>query len=378
MYQLSRYLEMMTDPVRIGAYERALRAVVRPGDVVVDLGAGAGLLGLLALEAGASRVYAVEFADVVLLGREAAERSGHAERITFLQGHSAMVDLPERVDLLLADLRGVLPLLGDSVTTFMDARDRFLKPGGRMIPFAEALVGAPVECASGFAAVSGWREPIAGLDYSHVADLAANLWTKQPFTSRDLLAPGQVLVAIDYATLESDRTRSRTRFTVERAGRCNGIGVWFRSELAPGVVIDTGPESPPTVYVRAYFPLSHEYAVEPGDTVDLDFQTRVVDKIDVWIWAVRIEREGQPPVEERHSDFEGVPLDVERLRRLAPGYAPALADEGRVTQYVLEAMDGRATLEEIAETVARRMPERFATGDAALAAVREVSRRYGR
>src|SRR5262249_31646982 len=131
MYDLDGYLRMMRDPVRMGSYAAAIRDGIRDGDVVLDIGAGLGVFGLLALQAGAARVYAVETSDVLDVAREVAGVVGVRDRLVFLQGDSCRLDLPERVDVVISDLHGALPLLGNGLQAIVDARRRFLKPGGR-------------------------------------------------------------------------------------------------------------------------------------------------------------------------------------------------------------------------------------------------------
>src|SRR5687767_13382746 len=53
MYGLPGYGRMIADPVRMTAYEAALRRVVGPGSVVADIGAGPGIMSLIACRLGA-------------------------------------------------------------------------------------------------------------------------------------------------------------------------------------------------------------------------------------------------------------------------------------------------------------------------------------
>src|SRR5260221_11182370 len=121
VYSVGGYGEMMADAVRMAAYERALRLACRPGSVVLDLGTGTGILALLACRVGARHVYAVDPSDTIGLAREIARVNDVSERITFIQGLSTDIELPEPVDVVVADVRGVLPMTGTSLATMIDA-----------------------------------------------------------------------------------------------------------------------------------------------------------------------------------------------------------------------------------------------------------------
>src|SRR5436853_7331941 len=96
----------LADEARVSAFRQAIAQVVRPGDVVLDLGAGTGILGLMACRAGAKRVYAVDEGPIIGLAHEVAAANGFQDRITHVKGLSTRVELPERVDVVLADQIG--------------------------------------------------------------------------------------------------------------------------------------------------------------------------------------------------------------------------------------------------------------------------------
>ena len=138
MYSAFVHLGMMQDERRMNAYARAIRAVVRPGDVVLDVGCGAGVMTFLALEAGASKVFAVEPSAAIELARIVA-RENHISGATFLRADLREVELPGPVDVIVADLRGAVPVFRDSLAVLDLARRRHLAPGGRMIPLSDQI-----------------------------------------------------------------------------------------------------------------------------------------------------------------------------------------------------------------------------------------------
>ena len=144
-YTTRSYGRMIGDGSRTAAYVEALRRAVTPGSVVLDVGTGTGFFALLACRLGAARVYAIEPADAIHVARQCAGSETEPERIVWLQARSTEVDLPERVDVIVADVRGVLPFLAGSVSGLIDARRRHLKQGGHVIPSRDVLRAVPAE-----------------------------------------------------------------------------------------------------------------------------------------------------------------------------------------------------------------------------------------
>src|SRR5260370_8838575 len=142
MYSLRAYGDMISDRGRVDAYANAIARAVRPGDVLVEIGCGPGVVGLVACRAGAARVYAIETEDVGHLAKQLASANGLAERIKFLQSDSRRTELPERVDVIVSDIRGTLPLFEHAIPSLEDARQRLLAPGGILIRQRDTLMAA--------------------------------------------------------------------------------------------------------------------------------------------------------------------------------------------------------------------------------------------
>ena len=125
---------MIRDRVRTEAFRRAIDSVVRPGDIVLDVGAGSGILSVFAARAGAARVYAVEQTSIAVLAQELAAANGVAEIVQVIHGDVLDIEPPERVDVIVSEWLGGFGIDEGMLVPVIAARDRWLKPGGVMIP----------------------------------------------------------------------------------------------------------------------------------------------------------------------------------------------------------------------------------------------------
>jgi predicted RNA methylase len=162
--ELDEHREFLADAPRVNAFARAIAEVVEPGQVVVDLGCGTGILGLLACRAGAARVYAIDGGPMAEVAHGIAAANGCGDRVTIVRGHSLDVILPERADLVISDEMGRFGFDGGILEYFADARRRFLKANGRFLPSALSLWIAPIEREDAAAHAAFWSTRPGGFE----------------------------------------------------------------------------------------------------------------------------------------------------------------------------------------------------------------------
>jgi predicted RNA methylase len=162
---------MLGDAPRMRAYLAALRGAQLAGKTVLDVGAGTGLLACWAARLGAARVLAAEASPMARLAREVAALNGLAAVQVLERRVEELRLAPHSVDVLVSEWMGFHLVNESMLDSVLVARDRFLKPGGLMLPARARLLAAPAELA---ADVLFWSNPACTgeLDMSCVARVA--------------------------------------------------------------------------------------------------------------------------------------------------------------------------------------------------------------
>jgi protein arginine N-methyltransferase 1 len=311
---------LLEDAARLDAWEAAIRATIRPGDVVLDLGAGMGILSLFACRAGAARVYAVESAPSVELARLVAADNGLEERIVCLRGRSQDVDLPERADVLVTDTTETFGLNGQILSAVIDARARLLKPEARLLPDEIELRVAPVEAPRAYdSLVDLWARDFRGFDLSAIRPFAANNKHPSALDSEALLAEPAALGALELGSLSEPSFAGRARVTTTRAGTAHGLAGFFAARLAEGITLTNDPRQATVSYVRALLPLAEPLALEAGDELVMEVSTHDGRE---WSWGAHRTPASGGSAEQRHqATRHGFPRTREEL--LHRGERPA-------------------------------------------------------
>ena len=288
---------MIRDRVRTEAFRRAIESVVRPGDVVLDVGAGSGILSLFAARAGAARVYAVEATTVAVLAEALAAANGAAEVVQVIQGDIMDVKLPERVDVIVSEWLGGFGIDEGMLVPVIAARDRWLKPRGVMIPRSVTAWTALVHDRYTAEMVAFLRDNPYGLDLGDLAEVTVNEIIYSG-TFRHLAAgdrrsgPGR-LWTTDAAVIPLAQAQAphqaETLLPVREPGTANALALWFSAGLAPGISLSVGPGDPPTHWGMTTAPLRRPVALTPGMAVRARVRTAPARPAGTWTsWAVAL------------------------------------------------------------------------------------------
>lgn len=362
------------------AYAQALRQTVRPGSVVLDIGAGTGIFSLLACQFGAGEVHAVEPHAAIEVARATAAANGCAGRISFHQTLSTAITLPRPADVIVSDLRGVLPLMQHHISAIADARRRLLAPGGVLIPRRDVLWAALVEDPKLYRPYAEpWITNDYGLDLRAGQPLVVNTWRKVNAKAEQLLVARQRWAILDYGSIELPDLSGELEWTAERAGTAHALLVWFDAELADGIGFSNAPGEPELIYGQAFFPLQEPVTLGPGDVVAIQLRADLVDDDYVWRWDTRVTAQGDSgrvKASFKQSTFYGAPLSLEKLKRREAGFVPQPLEAAEIDRFVLSMFDGKTSLGEIATALLARYPQRFARQQGALTHVADLAERY--
>ncbi|MDJ0737258.1 MAG: class I SAM-dependent methyltransferase [Nostocaceae cyanobacterium] len=289
---------MLEDMVRMEAYHSAIfknKSEMIADKVVLDVGTGTGVLAVWAAKAGAKRVYAVDASNAAELAKRLVRVSNLSDIVTVLHSKVEDIEIPEPVDVIVSEWMGSLLLKESMFDSVAYARDKWLKPGGLMLPsHATILLGlyAPTSdqdhthfIRAKFAKeMAQWNETVTNLqrldvDYSSFTseleqDLSDHFFQnaiRVNYLSPDNLASDpQRVLEFDCATVDPTALFQFSKdfqFTVSKHAEIKGFLGWFTTDFPNGVVLNTGPGNTYNHWGQQLYPLKQSFKVAPGEKV---------------------------------------------------------------------------------------------------------------
>lgn len=279
------HIRMLNDRNRTHSYQKVIREIVTPADLVLDLGTGTGIMAATAAMAGAKHVYAIERSMMAKLARQVFEVNGLSDRITLIEGTSTQVELPEKADVMVSELVGNDPLQEGILIATADAVKRHLKPQARLIPETLKIYGLPVAVPPEILreeiftpeAVKNWQEWY-GIDFSPLLQavqeqehsLLVNLYKTRKWLT---LSDPVLLTELDLKTSQHAVIRTSHQVRARNSGVLTGILIYFELNLGKTVRLSTHPlETTPENHWGGKVCIPSEpLPLDAGDWFDLNY-----------------------------------------------------------------------------------------------------------
>ncbi|KAL9407158.1 hypothetical protein Peur_004130 [Populus x canadensis] len=296
--------EMISDKVRMDAYGQAIlkNPSLMTGAVVMDVGCGTGILSLFAAKTGASRVIAVEASEkMASVATQIAKENGlwrctegnnqYTGVMEVVQGMVEEIDKsiqikPHSVDVLLSEWMGYCLLYETMLSSVLFARDKWLKPGGAILPDTASIYAAGF--GRGGTSLPFWEE-VYGFNMSCVGKELVQDAAKFPIVDvvdeKDLVTDAVLLQTFDLATMKPDEVDFTASIELEpksiclannsteltsKTTWCYGVVLWFDTGFTPRFcketpsVLSTSPYTPKTHWSQTIFTFLEPIAMAPG------------------------------------------------------------------------------------------------------------------
>ncbi len=224
--------QCLLDFKRTTAFQAAIQTIVKQGDIVLDAGAGSGILSFFAAQAGAMKVYAVEIDSFLAscLKRSAkANNLGHVVEV--VQGDIHSVQLPQSVDVFICEMMETGLMDEKQVTAINNLRERnIITAGTRLIPFEYETF---IELGFTDFNYYGYKLFVPRHDWPHYFD-GGNGWLPTFFNARS--RPHRV-DTFDFRQPIRSAVDSTLAIKIESDGLVNAVRISACAHLARGLVL---------------------------------------------------------------------------------------------------------------------------------------------
>jgi hypothetical protein len=294
-----------------------------------------------------------------------------------MRGDSRQMHLPERVDLIVSDVHGVLPLYSHAIDTIEDARNRFLAAGGRLLPSRETLFAAVVHVPEPYKQLADAWTVLAQLNLSQGLPLVLNSIQRNHMKPDQVLSESRPWHVLDYLAGATSRAGNRIELPVTKTAVGHGIAVWFQTQLTEDIGFSTGPRMEETVYGQLFLPWLEPVSLREGEICSVDLRAHLVGNDYVWQWETSLPASAErAEIRFVQSSFYGSLFPPSVLQKRAMEFVPVLNESGQAERWILQAIDGKRSLEDIASEAARQFPHVFRRVADAFNRTAEIAEKY--
>lgn len=234
---LSVHTLMLRDKPRTLAYKEFIdkNKFLFQNKVVLDVGAGSGILSLFCASAGAAMVYAVEASNIVDLCNEIVKCNKMEDKIKVIKGKIEDVELPvEKVDIIVSEWMGFYLLHESMLDSVLFARDKWLSDSGMMIPSHATLYLTPVNMSKYVTENFRFWENAYGYDFSPIQTISMTSTLQQPVIEciepKQCMSDPEIVHEFDLLTTKVEDLKSiqnNLTFKMTKTGLVHAFAAWF-------------------------------------------------------------------------------------------------------------------------------------------------------
>ena len=243
--------EMLKDVPRTGTYRDAILGAKDKfeGKIVLDVGCGTGILSLFAAQAGAAKVYAIDYSDIVEEAKEVVRLNGYTNVVEVIKGKVEDIVLPvEKVDIIISEWMGYALLYEGMLQSVICARDRFLKADGVLFPSSSQLYLCAVEDEEYRSEKIDFWSNVWGFNMANFAVLSLQDPLVDTIVPDAIISSEACIQTLDLSTCTIEDTHVHSGFTLEinRLDHCHGVLVYWKVGFPGGEILSTAPQDPYT------------------------------------------------------------------------------------------------------------------------------------
>ncbi|KAL4243977.1 Protein arginine N-methyltransferase [Abortiporus biennis] len=267
--------EMLKDTVRTGSYRAAI--VNNPhlfkDKTVLDVGCGTGILSMFAAKAGAKHVVGIDMSNIIDQAVKIVEANGFKDKITLVKGKLEETELPiKEFDIIISEWMGYFLLYESMLDTVLDARDKYLKPGGLIFPDVATLYLAAIEDQDYKEEKINFWDNVYGFDYSCIKDIALREPLVDTVELKAVVTDPCLIKNINLLTAKKEDLTFTAPFSLKatRNDYVHAFLAWFDISFEcthKKVQFSTGPHAKYTHWKQTVFYTPETLTVSEGDTI---------------------------------------------------------------------------------------------------------------
>lgn len=241
------HIRMINDYERNNAYLKAIKSAIKYNEYVLEIGTGAGLLSMMAIDAGAKKVITCETNKTIsAIAKKIITKNGYQEKITVISKKSTELnvenDLSQKADLIISEIFSS-EFVGEGIqSSILDAKNRLLKEDGKMIPEAGEIKLALLQRNSKIEDLC-FTGIVNGYDLSDFNQVTGNKFTdKVNHLNVAFLSNVNTAFSFDFYSQNIIKRKEKIiKITVSKSGICLGLITWIKVNLYQNIYLENNP-----------------------------------------------------------------------------------------------------------------------------------------